>query len=608
MEAFLSLCVFCCAMPGVRANLPVADSAAPPEARAAAALLTPFMHSQQATLVLMGQTRWTGAFLRELSADIPRMLSPSIVTLYQQHMVSTRIVHVLAATRCVHFVAAEGLDDLLSTMRMHDNTKLTRAIFWASVASPSTRDEVLRDLSRARVWLGGHQYALALTAPDGSTGLYNLTCRSDAACRNRVVTVLEQDTWSAAEQRWHRAPAVFSEFCVSRPERTCRVLTVLMLRSHGRTASKSLLELTKSVVHIVRQAQQRQRLGSQKTVRLQETSEYSHIDAALKECTLDAVLSDVPLFTLSESALQTSELPDMEMARVAVIVPAGFGAGVSLLDAVLDEFSAALWWATGVATLCAVLVLSASARRRDVSGAVLQVLAPMLGQAPPPLPPAPPRPMLAAWLLACVVLTAAYQGLLLGKLFSAVPRRELDSLRDVEDSGLPLKALANLARANILAVNLTTRIEYVTYSELQTVIEAVATARNCALITYLDRHAQSYMLPYMMPPKKLHLIQLPYSDFNIIGLTTKGQLDRLMSRALMQVEAAGLLARWRYAEYERERHHFARKLVLQQGPRTLTLYHLGPAFVVLGAGQAAGLAAFALEALCAWLGRREVPG
>ncbi|KAE8749439.1 Ionotropic receptor 188 [Frankliniella occidentalis] len=228
-------------------------------------------------------------------------------------------------------------------------------------------------------------------------------------------------------------------------------------------------------------------------------------------------------------------------------------------------------------------------------------MAPMLGQAPPP--PAPPRPMLAAWLLACVVLTAAYQGMLLGKLSSAVPRRELESLKDLENSGLPVKAKGYLAYNDMLTDNLNTRTELVPDTEIKTVIDTIATARNCALVTVNNRHTLSYMRPYMVP-KKLHAIRLSYSQVEILAVTTKGSpLEGPLATAQGRVEAAGLLGRWRRAEYEREYQDDAKRLVSLRGPKSMTLWHLQPAFVVLGAGHMAGVVAFALEAMCAWCAR-----
>ncbi|KAE8743352.1 Ionotropic receptor 173 [Frankliniella occidentalis] len=584
METILALCLICCAWPGVRADLSVVGSVAPSEARSAAALLAPFLTSQAATLLVTGETPWTGTFLRELPADTPRVLNPS------SHAMNLRLEFVLSATHCAHFFHTDDLETLLYTMGGHDPTTMTRALFWVNEARP--RDEVLRLVSQSGMWLGGQQYALALAAPNGSATLFNLTCSSEAACRTRTMTLIEVDEWSPVEQRWRRGAQVFHEFCAWREG---QVPAVLMLTMRSATFTTSIMELTKSVVVLARR-RHRQRSGSTTAVSYHEVVGYHRINIAAKECSLGAVLSDVPLTVLGKSA-EIASVHDMEMHRVVVVVPAGFGASVGVLEPVTVEFSAALWCATGLAVLCTVIVLTCTCRQ-DVSGAVLQALAPMLGQPPPQ--PSPPRTMLAPWLLACVVLTAAYQGLLLAKVSSAVPRRELDSLRDVADSGLPLYALGNLVRSSVLPTDLAARTRWIHYLQTEAVIDTIATARNCALVTYLDGYTTRTLHRHLVPPKRLHLVHLQYADFKVIGLATRGSpLEPLMVTALARAEAAGLLARWRGAEYEREDHDYARKLAPLKGPRPLTLWQLRPAFVVLGVGQVAGVAAFALEVLCA---------
>ncbi|KAE8744551.1 Ionotropic receptor 169 [Frankliniella occidentalis] len=597
MQVFLVLTCLCCVVvvPGVRADLPVVDSAVTPvEARSAAALLTPFMQPQKATLVVLGRARWTGAFLRELSADVPRVLRPSVIALKRNLIHDMRLENHLIDMRSVHLVHTGGLQDLLATMRVYDNRRPRRVIFWATLATP--RDEVLQNVSRSGLWAGGHQ-SLALTAPDGTTTLYNLTCSSDHTCMSRTMVISRTDEWSTVEQRWRRGGAVFMPFCGSWHMRgNSNSLNMRLLTVKGYTASRTAVELAKSVIRLVGGRDFQQRVGSNVTVRYEEIFEYRILDSVLKTCNLDAVIGDIP-FDLWDDTVEKRKVPDMRMNHFAAIVPAGCGASTGILDAVTVEFSAMLWCATALATLSTVVVLMCTGPQ-DVSGAVLQALAPMLGQPPPP--PAPPRPMLAAWLLACVVLTAAYQGLLLGKLSSAVPRRDLESLQELKDSGLPLKVIATLEHSNVLD-DLDAQAEYVAFTEVKGVIDTIATARNCALITLMNRHIDSHMLPFMMPPKKLHVILLPFSGVKIVGVATQGSpLLRPLSRVLALAEAAGLLEHWRSKQYEWEHRDHARKLASLQGPRPLTLFQLGPAFTVLGVGQAAGVAAFVLEALCTW--------
>ncbi|KAE8749444.1 Ionotropic receptor 191 [Frankliniella occidentalis] len=611
MEALLVAFLLCCVAPGVRAGLPVVDSAAPPEARSAAALLTPFMAPQKANLVVRGTSRWTGAFLRELSADIPRVLGPR-----PSHLPSAwrhdntpdtlhidRLEHGLIATRLVHFVPTDDLQELLYAMKNYpviNKVKDIRVLFWTTLLTVSAHQaRVLRQIFRLNTWLGGRQHALALTSFNGSTTLYNLTCTPSDACLRMDASVFEMDRWSPVQQHWRLRANPFYEFCSShRSMDKHQDLTVYLDTRTGLTNTSSLMELTKVAVNLVSRGRNR-RIGWQKSVNYQRTGTSHSIILALKECTLGAFLSDEEFFTRDDTSDFTFLL-DMKMAGFVVIVPAGYGASVGVLDAVTVEFSPTLWLATGLATLCTVVVLKYT-RRQDVSSAVLQALAPMLGQAPPP--PAPPRPMLAAWLLACVVLTAAYQGLLLGKLSSAVPRRDLDSLQDLEDSGLPVKAREYLVYSDMLTDNLNARTEHIPFSEIKTVINTIATARNCALVTVNNRHTYSYMRPYMVP-KKLHAIRLSYSQVEILAVTTKGSpLEGPLATAQGRVEAAGLLARWRRAEYEREYQDDAKRLVSLRGPKSMTLWHLQPAFVVLGAGNMAGVVAFALEAMWAWRAR-----
>ncbi|KAE8740895.1 Ionotropic receptor 175 [Frankliniella occidentalis] len=604
MEVLLVAFFLCCAVPGVRADLPVVDSAAPPEARSAAALLTPFMAPQKATLLVLGRARWTGAFVGELSADVPRVVSPrlsrssSAFDLYVRTTTRQldRLQYALIATHCVLFVPTDDLEELVLVMSIYSNIRRSidiRVLFWTSATAP--REEVLRRISSLNTWMGGRQHALALTAPNGSTTLYNMTCTSGACC-SREMILLETDKWSPAEQRWRLGVTPFHKFCSGhRLTGKRQDLTMFVHTKRGFTSTSSLMELAKSVVDLVSRGR-RQRIGSGTPVKYQQIWDYNIVHIAMKECRLAGVLTDEALLDLDRLA-EMSIIPDMELAEFAVIVPAGYGSSVGVLDAVTVEFSQTLWLATAIATLSTVLVLK-FARRQDVSGAVLQALAPMLGQAPPP--PAPPRPMLAAWLLACVVLTAAYQGLLLGKLSSAVPRRDLDSLQDLEDSGLPLKAVGNLARTNVLPYNMADITEYISHSEIKAVIDTIATARNCALVVCFDRHIRSYLRPYMIP-RRLHVMRLSYSHLNIIALTTKGSpLERPIATAQARAEAAGLLARWRRAEYEREYQDDAKRLGSLRGPRSMTLWHLQPAFVVLGAGHAVAVMAFALEAVYAW--------
>ncbi|KAE8740893.1 Ionotropic receptor 177, partial [Frankliniella occidentalis] len=340
MEALLVAFLFGCAAPGVRAGLPVVDSAAPPEARSAAALLTPFMAPQQATLILRGSSRWTGAFLRELSADIPRVLIPRPSRLpsawkqdnYLDTLQLDRLVHGLISTRLVHFVPADDLQELLYAMKNYpviNKVKDIRVLFWTTLLTVSAhQDRVLRQIFRLNTWLGSRQHVLALTSYNGSTTLYNLTCTSSDACLRMDATVFEMDRWSPVQLHWRRRATPFYEFCSSfRSIGKHQNLTVYIDNTQiGLTNVSSLMELTKSAVNLFSGGCHRS-MRSQPSVSYQLTRSHDRIILALRECTLAAFLSDEDFFARDETA-DFSFLLDMEMAGFVVIVPAGYGASV----------------------------------------------------------------------------------------------------------------------------------------------------------------------------------------------------------------------------------------------------------------------------------------
>ncbi|KAK3912894.1 Glutamate receptor 3.7 [Frankliniella fusca] len=609
MEAPWSLCLLlCCAVlgpgPAARAGLPVVvDLGPPPEARSAAALLSPFLKSQDASLLVVGRAPWTGAFLRELSPDVPRVLQRRGV-----HESSGRTVPDPGA-RTVMLALSTELDELLFTMRDFSIVSKTRTLFWCSVKhSP---ESAVERVSESKLFLGGRVAHLALTSPDGSTVLYRLSCDTVKFCGIRKMTVTKLNVWSPVVQRWLQKPDHFHDFCVGwlstygrRQLPTPRDLRVFLLASRRLTPTSPLTELAKSVPRWVGRDRW-PRSGSAGPVSI-KYQEVNLLDAFLRigNCSLDALLADGP-FVLFDSAPDVSVMVDGKMMEVVVIVPANAGPKVSFLTSLTAEFSASLWCATGLSVLTCSVAFLACARRRDASAAALQALAPLLGQAT--APPVPPRPPLAVWLLACVVLTAAYQGLLLGKLSTTARHRELRSLRDLEDSGLPVSILMAL-RARLLLLqgferllNLT-RERVVPYQDSATLIDAVATGRRSAFATYLDRYTESLLLPYMLPTRRrLHLLRLPLRERFLAAMTSRGSpLEEPVRTGLLRAAAAGLLKRWRLAELERSRANVAAQLAALSRPRALALWQLRPAFGVLVVGHAVSVACFALEAACSW--------
>ncbi|KAK3925475.1 Protein slit [Frankliniella fusca] len=310
----------------------------------------------------------------------------------------------------------------------------------------------------------------------------------------------------------------------------------------------------------------------------------------------------IPDFTRNEF-----QLPDRSLHHIVAIVPAGLGPVVNPLSAVALEFSPAVWLCTALAALGTAAAL-AWALRRDRGAALLLALGPLLGQAPPP-PPAASRslhPLLGAWLLVCVVLVAAYQGLLLGMLSSARPRGEIDSLQALKDSGLSihltLGGLRRMQGSDLLA-ELMDRGTVLSFSSVPDFLLNMALHKNSALIVLFDRNVQRLVNRLSIPDIKLHTFPLGRQHIKIIAWAAHGSpFAGPITTTYRRLVAGGLLQHWENVLDEPGRRARARHLVSLPLAAPLTLDNMKPAFVVLAAGFALAGLVFAIELLVAWSG------
>ncbi|KAE8736727.1 Ionotropic receptor 231, partial [Frankliniella occidentalis] len=111
----------------------------------------------------------------------------------------------------------------------------------------------------------------------------------------------------------------------------------------------------------------------------------------------------------------TDELVVAQLSKLVHAVPVSAGARRHPLQALVAEYPPALWCLTLLAALSVAVVLTRSSACGPAEApALLRALAPLLAQPPPGR--RSHHPLLGAWMLACVVLAAAYQGLLLKML------------------------------------------------------------------------------------------------------------------------------------------------------------------------------------------------
>ncbi|KAE8738126.1 Ionotropic receptor 202, partial [Frankliniella occidentalis] len=230
-------------------------------------------------------------------------------------------------------------------------------------------------------------------------------------------------------------------------------------------------------------------------------------------------------------------------------------------------------------------------------------LAPLLGQAPGTPPPAGNalRPLLGVWLLVCVVLVAAYQGLLLGKLSTAQPHGEINSLQDLGDSGLPVHvswAVFNQLDG-VLPENVRRKLVVHRFvNPIDFIVNRVVVDRNCALIVEMDDGVARGIRSWLTTTKSLHFFTTGASFLRINGLWSRGSpLGQAIAATLRGSLEGGLSQRFNALADFAERLTREKTMAALSPARPLTLRQMYPAFLCLLGGHILGAAVFVLGLL-----------
>ncbi|KAK3922659.1 Uracil-DNA glycosylase [Frankliniella fusca] len=593
MRVVVTLCVALLLLRGLaRAALPAAVlevaevDEVPNEAAAALALLSPFLDAQDVavTLVFFGNASWRGDFLGGLPPLTARTVLPDTDQYWEWARYDPR-------DNMVIVFAVEGPADPYGLVG--DRLTLKRSLFWFS------DNNLFTNISNTgeKILCAPHA-GVAITAPDGSTALYSVIDCDERA--NEVV-----DRWSPSERRWQHGGAisrVFTNFCSGwKPAVPPEPLNVVEL---GRMKGWN------RAMHVLNETRRRNSLLEEPTITFINFTSHAEMFRAfsilahkVNLCRLDGFFTTIGVQNTLEH-FNVEFLTERKMFRVFVIVPAGLGRVVSPLSAVALEFSPAVWYGTALAALGTAAALACTLRR-DRGDALLLALAPLLAQAPPPPPAAGPalRPLLGAWLLVCVVLAAAYQGLLLGMLSSARPRGEIDSLEALADSGLKVflsRHVSNLAnnREYDTFRKLNGTFEWDWWDEARTVSN-MALYRNCAVITLEARLLKRVLLTLNMPEKRLHYFSLGTSNLKRLAVWSPGSpVGRVLAAAYGWLDATGILDHWDDLILD-QINHLDSASTLRKDPVALTLRQMYPAFLVLLVGCSLAALVFAAELVSA---------
>ncbi|KAE8741691.1 Ionotropic receptor 145 [Frankliniella occidentalis] len=603
MATVLALALLCAGAPGALSAVPIADVSPAPEAEGALALLAAFLPASKAgVVVVVGRVRWADAFLRGLPRETPRAMLTSLSSLTEAGRLSAEV----QLTRNILIVVADGPDELIAAI---DNAKLIfqRVLFWATGARPAS--ELLRNTTfvhrASRHIHCDIQASLVLSAEDGTAVRYAHKC---------MVTTpfLEEDRWSTVDHRWLRGAAVFSQFCDQwqPPPSSREPFTLVAMARQVHSQASTIADFIELHGNLPRKIKRVNIL-----IPNRPNDEYYRMwNLTLSQsrlCRWDAVLFHYRILTVSDIEVVHNYLS--EKIDVVVLVPAGLGPAVNPLDAVLVEFSPAVWMSTALAALSTAAALACTLRR-DRGAALLLALAPLLAQAPGTPPPAGRalRPLLGVWLLVCVVLVAAYQGLLLGKLSTAQPHGEINSLQDLEASGLPVYAQwATFQRvSDILSDNLRNQLKVNHNVDVRKLISKdVVRDRKAAIIMFLDHSARRLLQTWLVPTKMLHYFPIDHLNVIVMGMWTRGSpLGPVVTKVSRRAEQAGLHIHHHARKDAKERLARERRLRALRPAHPLTLRQMLPAYVFLIAGLVLAGAAFVGEVVnnsCVGRGRRS---
>ncbi|KAK3915624.1 Ionotropic receptor 93a [Frankliniella fusca] len=573
-----------CAL-GARADIAVEDMSTASEAAAAASILSAFLPPYKAGIVVIGHAPWTGDLLRVLPEGTPRVVLDNDV-MYDK---SDRLVVAVQQSHHVLLVVVDAFGDLAKIRTL---PLIRRALFWMRVARlplEVVQDETLRlHMSRTRRCVD--ETALALADPKGAVHLYTRNERT--RCTDNAWSFIFADRWSTEEQRWLRAAPLFMRFCDkwSPPPGTAAAgpLNLMTLRGNE---TKGLALFADDIARY--SLTPRKIINTQYWVtepKLVHTV-FDVMYARISNCSLDGTILGYGI--PPSCPLELSALFSQRLSSIVVVVPAGLGPAISPLAAVALEFSPAVWLCTALAALVTAATL-AWALRRDRGDALLLVLAPLLAQAPPPPPAASPalRPLLGAWLLVCVVLVAAYQGLLLGMLTAARPRGEIDSLQALDESGLPVHSDFDVFHtiADSLPESLRNRIEIYESPELNLseLYEKVALARDRAFIIFSDPLTEKRLELWSVHDKTVHTFQIEPGQPRVTAIWQKGsELGSIISKFAGRERQAGIIALvQRMDDFVRLMGRKKCSGSTEACFRQLTLAMMRPAFLFLAAGLA----------------------
>ncbi|KAE8737501.1 Ionotropic receptor 135 [Frankliniella occidentalis] len=541
------------------------------DAQGVADLVSSFVSGSKIGVCINGENHALDVFTRQLPPETARILSRNL-TANLEHRLR------LPTTDNLLLITAESPSLLADLVASTWTPGLSRVLLWTwAPSAPSTEGVLALGVATPR-WLFQKQAALAVSTPGGATSLFALRSGLDRNSREESVNVTEIDRWSPRARRWLRQASPFTKVCTAWRSSEPPPRRVLAIRPHAYVAHPEAY--TNFINYFV------SRLGVRVDWRDEDRGLYKELEGNAFNCTLSAVFGFRYYPMVARASISFA---DVRLVPLQVVVPVGLDPHASLLQAVTDEFSAELWYATiaavlGVAMVTVLATVAVLGRPVVVALATapLQTLAPLLGQGPPGR--TAHRPLSAVWLLMSVVLVAAYQGLLLREL--TTPPGDINSLEQLEKSGLDIRITYDLySFANqFLSDTLRSRTTFVSSGDLGSAVRMAAEERNIAVFLQKDINSHILTSSYVASkPPKVHTFVVCASFLSAkVVLTTGSPLQTPIERSTGWSAQHGLYRRMIKELGIRNRvHKEAEDGGREQLTRALSLDQLRPAFLLL---------------------------
>ncbi|KAE8751735.1 Ionotropic receptor 105, partial [Frankliniella occidentalis] len=396
---------------GAGAALHPVDNPAAPEAECLASYIYSVLPPDNSCLVVHGDARLIGPLLQNLQ-DLDRgrltlVMDPRDIPTHTRVRIESTTLAVIAAENPAN----------LSTLAFRDVGLFSYSGLVVWVRARSLEDAMLRDQADQRqlLWMCSKGVFLFISTPNGTTVQFAPDLYGSCVVRQADLKLRETDRCEPGHRGWfgRRWPRLCSSWKSPEPGKTTpQLLAIMPSYSFGQQLSQST-DYQAPYYHFARSLATAvsRRLPIELTWIVPNSTIVLEYTA---NCSLAAALLS---YGVNVKPMRDTEQDAIFMSPIVVVVPAGAGPRLNVLQAVTAEFSAELWIATALALLfmtAAMAVAWTTLGRPPLTAlavALLQTLAPLLAQSPPGR--TAHRPLSAVWLLMSVVLAAAYQGLLL---------------------------------------------------------------------------------------------------------------------------------------------------------------------------------------------------